>query len=307
MWLRGPPLGRRPDESLRLGAGPPLFPMFLLFSAAAVPSCTSLLSEPWPPTRFCRPLRRPKSPVRRTSAPRLLRLVLTSTKGRAKSDTGADKQEGRAVYSLSCLELTRAFLDHDLQLRQLQASVTVVYKFDEKEPFAQLLLTAVRAWQSHHTPGQPHPYGACSSAVASALLNDLQSDEECPPPLQVLLTAILDGSDMTAVAREISLCSARLNAKKTAVIVEFRPHVGSPLHAYLPTVQLFLAKKNGEKLSMRPQGALARKAQVVSEGGAPVTLSAACSGEGLSGGLRRFSQAVYLPIFSQPELVVALA
>ena len=52
--------------------------------------------------------------------------------GRAKSDTGADKQEGRAVYSLSCLELTRAFLDHDLQLRQLQASVTVVYKFDEK-------------------------------------------------------------------------------------------------------------------------------------------------------------------------------
>ena len=180
--------------------------------------------------------------------------------GRAKSDTGADKQEGRAVHSLSCLELTRAFLDHDLQLRQLQASVTVVHKFDEKEPFAQLLLTAVRAWQSHHTPGQPHPYGACSSAVASALLNDLQSDEECPPPLQVLLTAILDGSDMTAVAREISLCSARLNAKKTAVIVEFRPHVGSSLHAYLPTVQLFLAKKNGEKLSMRPQGALARKA-----------------------------------------------
>ena len=73
--------------------------------------------------------------------------------GRAKSDTGADKQEGRAVHSLSCLELTRAFLDHDLQLRQLQASVTVVHKFDEKETFAQLLLTAVRAWQSHHTPG----------------------------------------------------------------------------------------------------------------------------------------------------------
>ena len=157
-------------------------------------------------------------------------------------------------------ELTRALSDHDLHLHQLQACISMVRKFDEKAPIAQFLLTAVREWQSRHTPGQPHLFQACSSAVASALLNDLMADQECPPPLHQLLSSMLSGLDMTAVPSEISLCTTRLNAKKTAAIAEHRSHLCSPSHAYLPTMQLFLAKRSGEKLHMRPQGAPARKA-----------------------------------------------
>ena len=90
---------------------------------------------------------------------------------------------------------------------------------------------------------------SCSSAVASALLHELQSNECCPESLQTLLQTVLAGDDMSAVAREVSVCTARLNAKRTAVIVEFRPNVGSPPFAYLPTFQLFLGKKVGEQLA----------------------------------------------------------
>ena len=64
--------------------------------------------------------------------------------------------------------------------------------------------------------------------------------------------------DMANVAREVSLCTARLRAKKTFMIMEFKAHVASPLTAYLPTLQLFFAKQGGEK-GMRLAGALARK------------------------------------------------
>ena len=180
-----------------------------------------------------------------------------SKRSKAADAGNADRRE---VHSLSCLELTRGFLDHDLQLRQLQAAVTLAYSFEEKAPFAQLLLTAVQQWQSKHVKGRPHPYGACSAAVACSLLSEFRQDTECPTPLQHLLDTMLSGTDMSGVAREVSLCAARLNSKKTMVIVEFRAHVGSPLFAYHPTFQLFLAKHGGERLGMRPQGALARKA-----------------------------------------------
>ncbi|CAE7277369.1 RTase [Symbiodinium sp. CCMP2456] len=163
------------------------------------------------------------------------------------------------VQPLSCAELTRGYLDHDYQLRQLQASSTVVYRFEESSAFSQLCLSAVRLWQSKHKAGVAHPYGACSTAVASAVLVELAKDDECPEPLRVLLDAMVSG-DMVNVAREVSLCTARLNAKKTFMIMEFRAHAASPLMAYLPTIQLFLAKQGGERLGMRPAGALARKA-----------------------------------------------
>ena len=79
-----------------------------------------------------------------------------------------------------------------------------------------------------------HPYGACSTA---AVLAELCKDDECPEPIRVLLDAMLS-SDMANVAREVSLCTARLKAKKTFMIMEFKAHVASPLTAYLPTAAL---------------------------------------------------------------------
>ncbi|CAE7156022.1 RXLR78, partial [Symbiodinium necroappetens] len=155
----------------------------------------------------------------------------------ATSAGAAPSRQHVQVQPLSCAELTRGYLDHDYQLRQLQASSTVVYRVEESKA------------------GVAHPYGACSTA---AVLAELCKDDECPEPIRVLLDAMLS-SDMANVAREVSLCTARLKAKKTFMIMEFKAHVASPLTAYLPTLQLFFAKQGGEKLGMRLAGALARK------------------------------------------------
>ena len=81
----------------------------------------------------------------------------------------------------------------------------------------------------------------------------------CPKPLADLLSSML-GGDLTVLAREIAVCSARLTAKRTHMLVELRPHLASPLLPYLPTMALFLHEQRGERLDVRPQGALARKA-----------------------------------------------
>ena len=163
------------------------------------------------------------------------------------------------VVALSPVELTRGYLDHDHQLQQLHASTTLVYKYEESAPFAQLL-SAVRVWQSQHRLGKPHPMGACSTAVATALFDVLRKDERiCPKPLADLLSSML-GGDLTVLAREIAVCSARLTTKRTHMLVELRPHLASPLLQYLPTMALFLHEQRGERLDVRPQGAPARKA-----------------------------------------------
>ena len=177
-----------------------------------------------------------------------------------REDLDAPMASRSKVVALSPVELTRGYLDHDHQLRQLDASTMLVYKYEESAPFAQLLMSAVRVWQSQHHPGKPHPMGACSTAVATALFDVLRKDEKiCPKPLADLLSSML-GGDLTVVAREIAVCTARLTAKRTHMLVELRPHLASPLLPYLPTVALFLHDRSGERLDVRPQGALARKA-----------------------------------------------
>ncbi|CAE6973010.1 unnamed protein product [Symbiodinium sp. CCMP2592] len=131
------------------------------------------------------------------------------------------------VSALSNLDLTRGYLDHDAQLRQLHASCTLVFKYDIQCVFSELMLGAVRTWQEKHRPG----------------------------------ALTLWGEDMSVIAREISLCAARPSSKKTHLILEFRPHLASVLIPALPVIAVLLEARGGERLDVRPQGSLARKAK----------------------------------------------
>ena len=66
---------------------------------------------------------------------------------------------------------------------------------------------------------------------------------------------------MSTIAREVSLCTARASAKKTHLILEFRPHLACVLTPALPTIAQLLMSQGGERLDVRPHGGLARKAR----------------------------------------------
>ena len=129
--------------------------------------------------------------------------------------------DGR-VMALTTLELTRLVLHHDRDLRQLQASLSMVLKYDKENTLAASLLTATKHWQQQHTSGRPHPMGACGTAVGTVLLQLLHTHgaAEHKGRDSVLLAALeglLSNPEPKMICKEISLCSCRLNAKKNAV------------------------------------------------------------------------------------------
>ena len=149
------------------------------------------------------------------------------------------------------------------QLRYLHASCTLVFKYDIECAFSVLMLGAVRTWQDKHRPGRPHPFGACSTALACVLLRTVisgaaEEDNREHKALCKLVTPWLEGEDMSTIAREVSLCAARASAKKTHLILEFRPHLASVLTPALPTIAQLLLSQGGERLDVRPQRGLAR-------------------------------------------------
>ena len=76
----------------------------------------------------------------------------------------------KPLVPLSNAELTLAFVNQQDQLDQLQQQCAAVFRFPSDNVFAQRLLSAVDQWKAEHRPGRPHPLGACSTAVALAVL-----------------------------------------------------------------------------------------------------------------------------------------
>ena len=79
---------------------------------------------------------------------------------------------------------------------------------------------------------------------------------------EVLLTALhalLQNPSPAVIAREVTFCQARLNAKKTFVIVDFRLHSASHLHMGYAVLRKYMDSW-GEALGPKPSGPLVRKA-----------------------------------------------
>lgn len=177
----------------------------------------------------------------------------------------AAPSDGR-VMALTPLELTRLVLTHDRDLRQLQASLSLVLKYDIENSLAASLLTATKHWQQQHTSGRPHPMGACGTAVGTVLLQQLcthgaavHKDRD-----SILLTALeglLSNPEPKLICKEISLCSCRLNAKKSAAILELQINQASILAPFQSVIRTYLEELQGELLGQRPVGALVRKAR----------------------------------------------
>eukprot|EP00438_Fugacium_kawagutii_P017360 Skav201540 [mRNA] locus=scaffold1616:127924:128559:+ [translate_table: standard] len=166
--------------------------------------------------------------------------------------------------ALTCLELTQLVLSHDRDLNIMTASQGLIYKLDKEHPVAAKLLQATRVWQEGHQPGRPHELGSCGTAVGTVLLQQFLEHglEHHKHTDEVLLTALqnlLQNPSPALIAREVTFCQARLNAKKTFVIIDFRLHAASPLHMGYPVLRKYMDAW-GEALGPKPSGPLVRKA-----------------------------------------------
>eukprot|EP00435_Cladocopium_sp_Y103_P064948 s94_g26.t1 len=164
------------------------------------------------------------------------------------------------------LELTCLLLQHDRDLRQLNAVNTVALKFDKDNSLATTLLQATKIWQQSHSVGHPHPMGACGTAVGTVLLKHLleygiskcgERDKLVLAPLEMVLATL----SPQVICKEIALCSAKLNAKKTALILELQLHHDSRVFGFLPCLCQYLEELGCELLGPRPMGALVHKAR----------------------------------------------
>ena len=132
--------------------------------------------------------------------------------------------------------------------------MAMVYKFSQSQDFAQILLDAVEEWQKAHKPGVAHPEGACSTAVAKALLLEITRtrapstvDRDTYHGLRNLAEHLLSNPGSNErIANEVVHCSARLNLKKTHLILDLRFSAHSELMQYSHTVSRQLERKEGE-------------------------------------------------------------
>ena len=175
---------------------------------------------------------------------------------------------GGRLQPLSNLELTQAFLAHEEQLSLLQLQCAAVYKLPAEGHLAQQFMAAVETWKKSHTPGKPHPVGACSTAVAMVLLYELSQSrppaDGSPEDLPLFFKtaeSLLSSDDPSAVAREVCHCSAKLNAKKTHCILDFRPTLYGQLAPFFRTITLLLDSYESERLGKKAPGGLSRKAR----------------------------------------------
>ena len=114
-----------------------------------------------------------------------------------------------------------------------------------------------------------HPEGACSTSVAKALLLEITRtrtpstvDRDTYHGLQSLAEHLLSNPGSNErIANEVVHCSARLNLKKTHLILDLRFSAHSELMQYSHTVSRLLERKEGERLGKRAPGGLARKAR----------------------------------------------
>ncbi|CAE7736871.1 unnamed protein product [Symbiodinium sp. CCMP2592] len=186
-----------------------------------------------------------------------------------RQTTGSGKQrQGRALHALSNAELTQGFLLHEEQLALLQLQASLVYKLPTDAPLAQALAKAVAAWQKGHTPGKAHPLGSCAHFTAGAMLVQLAQSQQKPPGIDtaqfkafIKLIEDFGESPHEAVVHLVAHCSARQNALKTHLILDFRPVLHSPLAQYTSLIAALLDSYEGERLGKKAPGGLARKAR----------------------------------------------
>ena len=119
---------------------------------------------------------------------------------------------------------------------------------------------------NHHTSGRPHPMGACGTAVGTVLLQQLvthsvATHKERDNVLLTFLEGLLSNPEPKLICKEISLCSCRLNAKKSAAILELQINQASILAPFQSVLRSYLEEMQGELLGPRPVGTLVRKAR----------------------------------------------
>ena len=196
--------------------------------------------------------------------------------GKDRSRTDPARRDGGrrtgVAQPLTNEDLTKAFLIHEEQLNLLQHQLSLVYKIPCEHGLAKHLLDAVKGWQSglkHLRPGEGHPDGSCSVAVATVLLFELTKGQ--PPPhadlgdykrlLQVVNGLIDSNAHKGRLANEITHCSARLNKLKSHVILDFRLALYSGLMKHASLLAAILDTYDAERLGKRAPGGLSRKAR----------------------------------------------
>ena len=157
---------------------------------------------------------------------------------------------------------------HEEQLALLQLQTSLVYKLPLDSPLSQALMAAVTTWQKDHKPGRAHPHGACSHFTAAALLVQLSHSKQRPPGVDVdtfrafgNMVQDLGDEPHVQLVHKVAYCSARQNALKTHLILDFRPVLQSPLTKYAHVSASLLDSYDGERLGKKAPGGLSRKAR----------------------------------------------
>ena len=182
----------------------------------------------------------------------------------ATTESALDNGSAKRLQALTCLELTQMVLSHDRDLNIMMTSQGLIYKMDKEHPVAARLLQATRVWQDAHQPGKPHELGSCGTAVGTVLLQQflehgLEHHKQTDEVLLMALQTLLQNPSPALIAREVAFCQARLNAKKTFLIVDFRLHAASHLHMGYAVLRKYMDSW-GEALGPKPSGPLVRKA-----------------------------------------------
>ena len=106
----------------------------------------------------------------------------------------------------------------------------------------------------------------CSTALGTVILKELfdygmQHYKERDVIFLKSLDTLMADPLPTVIAREVASRSARLNAKKSFIIIQFQLHVASPLVPAYPIFRQYLDEMKGVSLGPKPAGPLVRRAR----------------------------------------------
>ena len=104
--------------------------------------------------------------------------------------------------------------------------------------------------------------------MAGALLVQLAHSKQRPPGVDVEtvkafgnIVSDLGDEPHTQLVHMVAHCSARQNALKSHLILDFRPVFHSPLAKYVGVIASLLDSYEGERLGKKAPGGLSRKAR----------------------------------------------
>lgn len=181
----------------------------------------------------------------------------------------ARSAEARSAYPpQGNLSTAEVLLQHDMDIRQLHAAMTVAVKLPVDNELGKTLQQGVRVWQKQHQKGKPHPFGSCSTAVATLLMDSLCKMASENPKTQndqavQMIRHMLELQQPSVVAQEISHCSCRLNSKESHFILELRLHNASTLYCAFPWMRLCLIEAGGELLGPKAPPSWARRVRAM--------------------------------------------